>query len=154
VVLETTRHNKMLRYFPRSSPFIPSFSLHSFTTLLQAVRRLKGTVRQLDAIVKDEAPDWLKGRKIGEAIADLEKRLQDKHGPNWPDQPTSKPAGPSTGPGGARGASPSIAGRIATANKAGAAPSGEKGLEDAKKKVEAEIGMLIWLLISSSQFSY
>lgn len=50
---------------------------------------MRGTVRQLDALVKDEPVDWLKGRKIGDAIADLEKRLQEKHGPAWPiDRPT------------------------------------------------------------------
>ena len=91
--------------------------------------------------MKDEAPDWLKGRKIGDAIADLEKKLHEKHGSNWPDLPP-KNGSPSAAQGTARGAaSPSIAGRVAAANKAGAAPSGEKGLEDAKKRVEAEIGM-------------
>ena len=54
-------------------------------------------MRQLEAIVKDEAPDWLKGRKIAEAVADLEKRLQDKHGPNWPSSgPSNKTSSPST----------------------------------------------------------
>jgi hypothetical protein len=36
--------------------------------------------------VKDDPIDFLKGRKIGDAIADLEKRLQEKHGPSWGDQ--------------------------------------------------------------------
>jgi hypothetical protein len=95
--------------------------------------------------VKDEPPDWLKGRKIAEAIANLEKQLQDKHGPNWPDRPTK--TGPGTGQD-ARGSSPSVASRApGLGSKGSASPAGEKALEEAKKKVEAEIGNFFILLL-------
>lgn len=48
-------------------------------------------------MVKDEPPDWLKGRKIAEAIADLEKRLNDKHGGNAPDSASALKATPGSG---------------------------------------------------------
>lgn len=89
----------------------------------QAIRKLKGTGRELDALVKDEPIDFLKGRKIAEAIADLEKRLSDKHGPSWGKDRSS--------------ASKAAANRNAPASQ-------EKeyaGLADAKKSIEAAIGI-------------
>lgn len=52
---------------------------------------------------------------------------------------------------GGRGASPSVAARASTPTKGGAAPVGEKEIEAAKKKVEAEIGVFLGV---SRHFTY
>lgn len=138
---------------------------------------MRGAARHLDALVKDEPVDWLKGRKIGEAIADLEKRLQDKHGPAWPVLSSSSqkgsPAGEAkkatpakvaeskaplggepkkSGEANKFAGSPSIAARASMFGGKPSAPVGEKEkdkgekdkdkeLAEAKKRVEAEIGI-------------
>ncbi len=97
------------------------FSIFSIflIAIFQAIRRLKGTGRQLDALMKDEPIDFLKGRKIGEAIADLEKKLQEKH----------TGGASSSNNNNNRNAPPTTPGRE------------NQGIADAKKKIEDAIGI-------------